>query len=142
MRTALISRHQINISTITSSNQLTQHYNHIMLNSTYSALSSCPSEHQCITIISNSETTPAGTKHFHVTCVCVCMCRAFWVTVIFKLCAYVCVCMCRAFWGDRHFQVMCVCQSAHPALQSYHDEEHLLIAQLMSKRASMHHKNI
>ena len=69
VRTTLISRHQINISaisTIPSSNQLTQHHNHIMLNSTHSSLSACPSEHQCIRIISNSETTPAGTKHLPV----------------------------------------------------------------------------
>ena len=137
MRTALISRHQINISaisaisTITSSNQLTQHYNHIMLNSTHSSLSSCPSEHQCITRISNSETTPAGTKHFQV------------------MCMYVCMRVCVRPFADSPDQ-----QTSHadisrissiiPHIQSNHAEQHPHIRSSHSSftQTSNHHKNI
>ena len=52
--------------------QLTQHHNHLLLNSTHSSLNTYSIKHQTITKTINSEPTPAGTKHFQVTCVCVC----------------------------------------------------------------------
>ena len=55
---------QISDQTIISINQLTQHHNHNILNSTHSSLNTYSIEQQATTKVINSETTPAGTKHY------------------------------------------------------------------------------